>query len=348
MAEQAQKGSVVLEGVGRLGWTYGKPCSLMAALEAILVYLGDRDVDYTWLMGVSGAAFHMRWHPAWQTAPGSIDDPLYCDHALSAVGRAYWYTIDQPIDLWAEVTRSLDAGRPVLGEGLIGPREYGVIAAYNEDEHQVFGRAALQDEPDYLPADKSLAAMRNLIFLGAAGPVPDRKATELASIGTAISVLRGASRHWVGGQVRGMPAWRAWAAALRDDAALEARLRDELVAGMVFANEYLYASVSGARREATSYLRRIAPRLPGEAQRDAVGRAAGAFAEVAATLDGRGVPPMDESGQEQFVVDAAQRHAWAALIEKAAKYDQVGLLALEQAWQQPAAAEARAGGAPGA
>jgi hypothetical protein len=339
--KEATEGGVVLDGIGRLGWTYGKPSSLFAAMEAMLLYLGYREIDYTWLMGVSGAAFHMRWHPPWDGAAGSIDDPLYIDHAFAAVGRAYWYSVDQPIDLWAEVTRSLDAGRPVLVEGLIGRREYGLIAAYDDARQQVYGRAAVQDAPDYLPADKSLAAMEKLVFVGAAGAAPDRAACELASLGTAISVLRGAARPWLGGQVRGMPAWAAWARALRDDAALEARLQVERTVDLVGVNESLYTAVSGARREAATYLRRIGPRLPRAALRDAVTRAAAAFAEVVATLDGRSSLLGEEAGAEVLIVDRVQRAAWAGLVEKAAKYDQAGLLALEQGWHDSGAAEGR-------
>jgi hypothetical protein len=62
---------------------------------------------------------------------------------------------------------------------------------------------------------------------------------------------------------------------------------------------------------------------------------------VVATLDGRGSLLGEEAGAEALLVDRVQRAAWAGLVEKAAKYDQAGLLALEQGWHDSGAAEGR-------
>jgi membrane-associated protease RseP (regulator of RpoE activity) len=59
-----KRDAVVIEGIPPLEWSTGKSNSFHASIEAIANYLGI-EKDYTYLYGVSGAAFRLHFHKEW-------------------------------------------------------------------------------------------------------------------------------------------------------------------------------------------------------------------------------------------------------------------------------------------
>lgn len=142
-----------------------------SCLRACLTYLGQ-DVSYARLLAASGAAFRLLWNPEhWDG--GNVDimamhtDPTVplrrtCQaagwdfrllfkaeaHGLSQLDSDRVST-GRRDDFIALIRTEIDAGRPLIGFGIIGPPEACIIAGYQEEGEVLVGWNFFQEMPEY-------------------------------------------------------------------------------------------------------------------------------------------------------------------------------------------------------
>jgi hypothetical protein len=157
--------AVVLKGVNRLGWDTGMPNSFLAALTAAANYMGI-DKDYTYLNGVSGAAFRIQFFKDW--CPSSPDPTCGFDagaEAMKALGFDFQYLIladsakvpgtgTSKDDMTKAVMASIDAGKPAIAIDLIQIPEWGVITGYQKGGSELLCRTYFDKTQGYSIAEK--------------------------------------------------------------------------------------------------------------------------------------------------------------------------------------------------
>ncbi len=128
---QAIEGRLVLEDVPRIGF-HRHLSPTPGSVYALLEYLGETP-DYDYLMGASGAAFR---HAYEKMDGGNIDLMRYgmapFRRLFEALGFDYtitgWESRQAVLDV---IKTSLEAGRPALVFGIVGPPECGLVTGYS-------------------------------------------------------------------------------------------------------------------------------------------------------------------------------------------------------------------------
>lgn len=225
------------------------PSCLRAALEFMGQNLGCRhttvrqpawpfDCAYAYILGVSGAASRLLWHPAqWDGANGDMALMAEDAHepfrrAFEAVGYAC-EILDRPPERDSEALfrqRIVDSiagqGLPVIAFGVIGPPECCLVSGYDESGDVLIGWNFFQDFPE-CNADVEFEpngqfrkrgwypATPGLILIGAKRERPPMKELGRRSLAWILQVTR---TPQVGSRRSGLAAYTAWAEALlRDD-----------------------------------------------------------------------------------------------------------------------------------
>lgn len=159
MEKRVEKGSdaCVLYGVHKVYYHYEEITPFPACLRSVLNYLGQ-DIDYCYLMAATGAAFRERWNTKFWDG-GNVDirviyeDP---DEAFRkgfiAAGRGFSMVKreNSTKDDFIRVIRGeIDAGRPVIALGIIGPPEACIITGYRDNGNTLLGWNFFQEMPEF-------------------------------------------------------------------------------------------------------------------------------------------------------------------------------------------------------
>ncbi|MBP8303114.1 MAG: hypothetical protein KBE04_03190 [Phycisphaerae bacterium] len=170
----------VIEGIPRVGfYRGGNACPesfpFPSCLAAYLRFLGDdrgtREIEvegkrwllndtYVYLMGTSGEAFRLFWRPTWDLGNSGIlsltpDSRQFFDLAFAGIGYGYeiLHRKDTGVDestMRRRICQSIqDAGRPVLGFGVVGPPECCLITGIDQGGDVLTGWSFFQDAPDF-------------------------------------------------------------------------------------------------------------------------------------------------------------------------------------------------------
>ena len=250
-AGRQRAGRRVLEGVPKVAhhtdrWRFTHFCH---ALDASLRFLGEGD-RYDRLMALSGAGFRMVW--ASRMWDGGNSDPLgMAVQTLEPMRRAFWGAGYEMLavaraepDGWPQdilrvsaqrlggeltdeagfrrrIIESIDAGKPVIAFGVIGPPEACLITGYDEGGDVFIGWNEFQDhegvdtEPSgYFRKRDWYARTHGLLLLGdRVGPPPPDELYR-STLLWALEVLRTPA---VGDHAAGPAAFEAWAADMADD-----------------------------------------------------------------------------------------------------------------------------------
>ena len=237
----------VIEGVPRVGFFPdvkdhgGKPWPedfiFPSCLRAILEYHGDTRNDYVHLMGVSGAAFFLNWG-------GWCGDNIalyYMSADLSAVFRHTFEAIGHKNDptpvpcgqppAHAETIREriiaeINAGRPCLSHGVVGPPETCIVTGYDEGGDVLIGWSFFQTwaeaserlefEPcGYFRKRDWQPVTWDVMAVGEQKTQPDRKQAFREALAWGLQVARTA-RSWQG-RANGIAAFDAWIEHLQQD-----------------------------------------------------------------------------------------------------------------------------------
>lgn len=221
------EGGCVLYGVPRVHYRREECTPFPSALRACLNYMGQ-DIRYGRLMAACGASFRLLWRKgAWDggnvDVMGIFDRPEEAvERAMSAAGRDFSIlrrtTATEKGDFVRFIRAEIDAGRPVVAFGIIGPPEACIVAGYRDGGETLLGWNFFQDNPEFAAAagtdDSGYFVCSSwwenpdtimLLSIGeAAAPgTPDRE-----MLARGLAILR---RDSVGGRASGLAAFDAWA-----------------------------------------------------------------------------------------------------------------------------------------
>jgi hypothetical protein len=284
--------------------------SSLAVLTAALQQRGE-DVDYTDLMGISGRAFRLQfsWCPSSPHAYIGYDcfEPAVAamgyestqlagtfDRLKRADGKA---TPEQQEHTRAVVKAEIDAGRSVI----FGSEEDALLVGYEpiSDDNPT---GWLRRPGPHGGGKKYMRPIKNMPWgLCALEKVAEPKPRRQAAINAMRVAILNAERGTVQDSElkTGFAAWEKWIKEL-EPAAFKAmvddtrrqlkelgREKEDPVWGMCLGNAWIYQNLREARREAATYLRRVAGDLP-ESARPHVLAAADAYEKVADVLEQKG------------------------------------------------------------
>jgi hypothetical protein len=132
-----------------------------ACLRTCLAYLGE-DYAYSYILGMSGAAFRLIWNTQkWDG--GNVDIMLMAEDPVEPIHRAFesvGYTFEMLTQNNAaedtfrtRIIESIrDYGKPVLAAGVIGPPEICIVTGYDEGGDVLTGWNFFQERPSEFPA----------------------------------------------------------------------------------------------------------------------------------------------------------------------------------------------------
>lgn len=180
----------VLKGISRIGFQPAEnmapenipfPSVMRACLENIGENYGFEMIEeanlkvsnaYTFLMGVSGAAFRFFWNWNSRKSEGGridslffIDNPLeQIDISFEACGYNYELLFNKDYEdkvsvhkeyfkdktyIQKKIVESIkDKKKPVIGLGIVGPTEWSIITGYDEEGEVLIGWSYFQDQLD--------------------------------------------------------------------------------------------------------------------------------------------------------------------------------------------------------
>jgi hypothetical protein len=197
-------------------------------LKVVSDYLGD-PLDYTYAIAASGGAFRLAWDTAsWNCGSGDISH-TYDDreapfrNGITALGRGFrmlWREDHTKEEFKAFIWAQIDAGRPVISLGPVGPPEAGLIVGYRDggdtllgwSDFQGWGWKPLDDEGRFITdtwwegkEGNQIAAVMSL------GEIAGPRRGEREIIRNAIAALEGRRD---GSFDKGVAAYDAWKKAL--------------------------------------------------------------------------------------------------------------------------------------
>lgn len=158
MEKRIEKGSesCILFGVPKVAYSYEECTPLAVSIKAALNYMGDQ-VDYTYLMAAMGASFRLRWNKAYWDG-GNVDVlNIYekefdvVSHAFEACNRTFELlkrSSSTKDSFKTFIKTEIDAGRPVIALGIIGPPEAGVITGHDNDGETLLGWNCFQENKE--------------------------------------------------------------------------------------------------------------------------------------------------------------------------------------------------------
>ncbi len=157
-ALERTESSCILYGVQRVQYREEECTPFPACLRSCLNYLGQ-DIDYCLLMAATGASFRLRWNEAdWDG--GNVDIMCIYDRpeealerGFAAAGRHFALLKRNPtttkIDFTMLIQREIDAGRPLIALGIIGPPEACIITGYRDKGNTLLGWNFFQENPEF-------------------------------------------------------------------------------------------------------------------------------------------------------------------------------------------------------
>lgn len=277
--------SMVLYGVPKVSYFKEKEVEVtpfISSLRACLTYIGQ-EVSYARLLAGSGAAFRMIWNThEWDG--GNVDimgmhkDPFEpLKRAFAAAGRAYTL-LPKAADLSNKaesiqfIKHEIDAGRPLIGFGIIGPPEACVITGYRENGEVLLGWNFFQEMPEWKGSceteDCGYFIRRNwyehsetvaLMAVGDPIEAPDEKTFLKQTLEFALEVME---TPQVGIRAAGFAAFQEWAKAISDDAEFSENTLLPLLFTRLMCQSDAFTMVSEGRAYAGWFMKEEAEKLP--------------------------------------------------------------------------------------
>lgn len=216
---------------------------------------------YDMILAASGMAFGLLWHE--DICFSSLDLMQVQDHKETIRYAFDYLAYDFQIvekseqtseeSLFNRVKDSIDAGRPVLAFGIVGPPECALVSAYDDSDRSLRGYSHFQSaNPDDLDSAGRFIAtdwyenVWMFVFCGEKQLTPDPEATSLLEV-----IHRGykiTSTSYVDGYFAGAAAYDAWVDFLKNTH-FESMSDDELREQYRF-----HSALAGNHAEVRSYL----------------------------------------------------------------------------------------------
>jgi hypothetical protein len=277
----------------------------------------------------SGMAFGLLWHP--DQCFSSMDltlasaDPLR--YAFDWAGYDF-EVVDREAEnreaLFARIVASIDAGKPVLAFGIVGPPECSIVCGYDTDKGALLGWSHFQShapadcvENGMFLAENWYDGLWRVVFCG-------KKGTPVRDLGDVIRRgLEIMSQIEIRGYLAGSAAYDAWIEYVRDPAYSE--LADEDLR----ARYQFHRLLVGNHAEARCYLGNFLSAMAGDNEN--LQNAARCFAEIHDTCwqvwDAAG--GLNAPDAYQALRDAAKREEIADLLGRIKALDHTAQTALQ-------------------
>jgi len=224
----------ILRGVPKAYYgAFGGITPFPICLKAVSDYLGD-ELDYAYAIVACGAAFRFAWNTT-EWDGGNVDIMLACDdnerpfrQGIEALGRDFtmlWREgrdmrlpcSGKKEDFKSFIKGQIDAGKPVISLGPIGPCEAGILAGYRDGGDTLLGWSLFQDwekldlhEEGYFITD-AWWGDNDFIGVMALGDIAGPRWGIEQILPVAIAALEGRQE---GRHAKGLAAYDAWKAAL--------------------------------------------------------------------------------------------------------------------------------------
>ena len=283
-APAASEGGVILYGVPKVSYFNDPPemTPFISSLRACLTFSGQA-MPYDRLMCASGAAFRLLWNTK-HLDGGNVDilamrpDPYEpIRRAFQAAGRTYREIMktNEPGNrdaMIALLREELDAGRPVIAFGIVGPPEACVLTGYQEDGDAVLGWNFFQEFPEWQGSIAQHEAgyfvrrgwyehpeTLGIMAVGPAGEPPEETAFLADVLQFALTVMNGPA---VGDRANGKQAYDAWEAMLRDDRQFPKDAPLPMLMERLMVQSDAFTMVAEGRWSAGTFLLGAAKRFP--------------------------------------------------------------------------------------
>jgi len=322
----------VLENVPELRFDKGD-LTFAGTVAACMEFMGEQ-VTYDFVMGVSGGAFKLLWHPKW--CPSSGDIMLIGEEVWRRTFGALGYHYEhlprtnaggERDEFRRRIMASIDAGRPVLAAGVVGPPEKCVVAGYEEKGDVLLGHSYFHDgSKGYFRKSDWYDDCWGLTLIGDKTEAPGKREILRSSLEWAVELARTPERN---GYVSGLAAYDAWAAALRRDEDFPEGDPEALkFKCLVHANVVLCVLLD-ARRSAAAFLTSM-----GEADHSELPQAARVYHEETSVLEeAMKLSPFEQSPENdrRKLLDAKVRAKLADLVLAAKAEEERALALVERA-----------------
>jgi len=310
----------ILKGVPKAYYGAGGVTPFPICLKAVSDFLGD-PLDYTYAIVASGGAFRFAWDTA-EWNPGNVainhayDDPERpFRQGVTALGRDFqilwregnneWWRAGTGTkeDFKAFIRVQIDAGKPVIALGPLGPPEAAIITGYRDGGDTLLGWSLFQwdaktfSEEGYFTStdywDK--AKGNDFVAVMSLGDVTAPRMGVKQIVENAIAALEGRQEGKV---AKGVAAYDAWKKALlgatEKDFAMECGGQNLVMMCQGDATDCL----ADGRHNANVWFKRLAEENPAE---PLYGEIAEQFAIVAKTITEKVYPLLGgyERGAEQ-------------------------------------------------
>ncbi len=259
-----EDGKVLLEGVGVAP---GGPTTGIHALTTVMQGIGEKEMTYPYLMGVSGLAFRVQmstdgWCPSSPNAYCGFNGWLAVQEALprKMVHHPLFDKDPEKIrEARVALVASIDRGIPVQ----FGSEEDSVCVGYADGGTTILA-LKLSDKDGSTATRRIRKTPWGIAVVGERRTPPPRRELVVRSLKRALEMWRmEKSPDKKHGYWMGEKAWEHWIAGLLDDAKFE-RMSNEkkedpdAFFGNALGNAWTYESLFCARKAAAAYLRSIA------------------------------------------------------------------------------------------
>ena len=251
--------AVVLQGIGPLDETEGMNNSFILSLTRAANYLRDT-LNYTMLMGLSGAAFRLQMNHDWGMSAILASEGYRCDHvALEVLGYEYRYLELEEnmrnVEAMREaIIQTIEAGSPIIAFQLVEYPDWGIITGYQKGGREIIVRAYDSKRAGYTLAERF--PVEAYLIEGRDVP-PTLKEAMIQSFALAQELLE---TERIGDYYCGLHAIESWIQAL--ETGTFHNLRQEEFDRIINANAWMYRQLAEDRGFAAAYLKRIAPKFP--------------------------------------------------------------------------------------
>ena len=295
---------VFIEGIPRMQFGTGMDCSFIRSAQVALDAIGE-SYSYSFLMGISGAAFRIHFHPDWCPSAGDVTAGFDVSRTLFRhLGhRAEMVAIDdnQFTDIrtfYGKIVAHIDRGIPVIAINLKGCPEWGLITGYLKDRPGLLCRTFF-DEPDsYSRADR--APWLSLFIAGKQeSRIPEEQLLE-NSLRQAILL---ADTDQFGEYASGFSAYEYWIGELQELAGTPDR---ERLGEIIGVNRMLFHLLYDARRSAHQFFQETGLRDHFSRGREIAGRYGALGDLLLDALDNR----LTRTGHDPAICTAEDSAEW--------------------------------------
>jgi hypothetical protein len=151
--------SIYIENIPRLEWGRNTENSFVRSSQLTLNSIGE-DYNYDFLMGISGAAFRLHFHPDF--CPSSVDSTTGFD-VSKVLFKSLGYNcelhkiddnnLEQINKLYQKIKSQIDNGKPIIAINLKFRTEWGIITGYLKNRPGILCRTYFDESEEYSLAE---------------------------------------------------------------------------------------------------------------------------------------------------------------------------------------------------